>query len=104
MARFYSLLVTDIKRDTRASVIVTLEPPANARGDFKFIQGQYLTFRRIFEGEEMRRSYSICAGIDDGFLRIGIKKSRRRLVFKLGERRPKSRRLYRRNEANRQLS
>jgi len=74
MAQFTPLTVTDIKRDTRDSVIVTLKPPAGANGDFKFIQGQYLTFRRVFDGEEMRRSYSICAGVNDGILRVGIKK------------------------------
>ena len=74
MAQFYPLRVSDIKRDTRESVILTLEPPAEAKEEFAFIQGQYLTFRRVFDGEEMRRSYSICAGVDDGVLRVGIKK------------------------------
>ena len=74
MARFHPLTVTDIKRDTRDSVIVTLKPPVEAKDEFRFIQGQYLTFRRVFDGEEMRRSYSICAGVNDGVLRVGIKK------------------------------
>ncbi|WP_425409473.1 1,2-phenylacetyl-CoA epoxidase subunit PaaE [Hyphococcus sp.] len=74
MARFHPLRVTDIKRDTKDSVILTLAPPADARDEFKFIQGQYLTFRRVFDGEEMRRSYSICAGVNDGVLRVGIKR------------------------------
>jgi ring-1,2-phenylacetyl-CoA epoxidase subunit PaaE len=74
MARFHPLTVTDIKRDTRDSVILTLRPPAEANGEFRFIQGQYLTFRRVFDSEEMRRSYSICAGVNDGVLRVGIKK------------------------------
>lgn len=74
MSRFHPLTVTDIKRDTRDSVVVTLRPPAEAYGEFRFIQGQYLTFRRVFDGEEMRRSYSICAGVNDGVLRVGIKK------------------------------
>ncbi len=74
MAQFHPLRVADIKRDTRDSVVLTLEPPADAEEAFNFIQGQYLTFRRTFEGEEMRRSYSICAGVNDGILRVGIKK------------------------------
>ncbi len=74
MAQFYPLRVTDIQRDTRDSVILTLEPPHGAEDAFNFIQGQYLTFRRTFEGEELRRSYSICAGVNDGILRVGIKK------------------------------
>jgi ring-1,2-phenylacetyl-CoA epoxidase subunit PaaE len=74
MARFHPLRVSGIVRDTKDSVVVTLEPPADARDQFEFIQGQYLTFRRVFDGEEVRRSYSICAGRSDGILRVGIKK------------------------------
>jgi ring-1,2-phenylacetyl-CoA epoxidase subunit PaaE len=74
MAQFYPLRVSDVHRETRDSVVVTLEPPADEREAFEFIQGQYLTFRRKFDGEEMRRSYSVCSGIADGTLRVGIKK------------------------------
>lgn len=74
MAQFYPLRVTDIKRDTRDSVVLTLEPQPEDKDKFAFIQGQYLTFRRIFDGEELRRSYSICAGRKEGILRVGIKK------------------------------
>ena len=73
MAHFYPLSVTDIRRETRDSVVVTLEPRAEDRADFNFIQGQYLTFRRKFDGEELRRSYSICSTPADEELRVGIK-------------------------------
>ncbi len=74
MARFYPLEVTEIHRETRDAVVVTLAPREEDRAAFDFIQGQYLTFRRVFDGEELRRSYSICAGKDDGVLRVGIKR------------------------------
>jgi ring-1,2-phenylacetyl-CoA epoxidase subunit PaaE len=74
MARFSSLQVTEVRRDTRDAVVVTLEPRDEDRALFAFTQGQYLTFRRSFDGEELRRSYSICAGRDDGVLRVGIKR------------------------------
>ncbi|WP_422021401.1 1,2-phenylacetyl-CoA epoxidase subunit PaaE [Roseibium sp.] len=74
MARFHALQVTDIRRDTRDAVVVTLKPEAADQDAFDFIQGQYLTFRRDFDGEELRRSYSICAGRDDGCLKVGIKR------------------------------
>ena len=74
MARFFPLEVADIRRETRDAVVVTLNPRAEDRAAFDFTQGQYLTFRRTFEGEELRRSYSICAGKDEGALRIGIKR------------------------------
>jgi len=74
MARFHPLEVTEVRHDTRDAVVVTLRPAAADRTAFAFTQGQYLTFRRSFDGAELRRSYSICAGVDDGVLRVGIKR------------------------------
>ncbi|MEM9580721.1 MAG: FAD-binding oxidoreductase, partial [Pseudomonadota bacterium] len=74
MARFYDLTVTDVQKTIRDAVVVTLAPPAEAAGEFAYKQGQYLTFKRDFDGEELRRSYSICAGLDDGVLQVGIKR------------------------------
>jgi ring-1,2-phenylacetyl-CoA epoxidase subunit PaaE len=74
MANFYPLSVVDVRRETRNSVVLTLEPRDEDRDTFAFIHGQYLTFRRDFDGEELRRSYSICAAPCEGTLRVGIKK------------------------------
>ncbi|WP_417807164.1 1,2-phenylacetyl-CoA epoxidase subunit PaaE [Thioclava sp.] len=74
MARFYPLEVTDIRKETRDAVVVTLKPQTDAAAQFDFIQGQYLTFRHAFDGQELRRSYSICAGLDEGCLKVGIKR------------------------------
>lgn len=72
MARFHQLSVTDVQKTIRDAVVVSLEPLNG--GDFDFVQGQYLTFRHDFDGTEVRRSYSICSGKDDGVLQVGIKK------------------------------
>ncbi len=72
MARFHDLTVTDVKKTIRDAVVVTLQPENGA--DFTFIPGQYLTFRQDFDGTEVRRSYSICAGRGEGLLQVGIKK------------------------------
>jgi ring-1,2-phenylacetyl-CoA epoxidase subunit PaaE len=74
MARFHDLTVTNVKKTIRDAVVVTLKPINGAAEEFDFTQGQYLTFRRDFDGQELRRSYSICAGRDDGVLQIGIKR------------------------------
>ena len=74
MAQFHSLTVTDVNHDTRDAVVVTLAPGEADRKAFDFTQGQYLTFRHDFDGTEVRRCYSICAGKDDGVLRVGIKR------------------------------
>lgn len=72
MARFHELTVTDVSKTIRDAVVVTLKPEDPEA--FDFIQGQYLTFRRDFDGEELRRSYSICAGKQEGILQVGIKR------------------------------
>ena len=74
MARFHDLEVTDVRKTIRDAVVVTLKPVNGAAEAFDFTQGQYLTFRRDFDGEELRRSYSICAGKDEGILQVGIKR------------------------------
>jgi len=74
MADFYPLEVIDIKQETRESVVVTLKPRLEDAARFAYKQGQYLTFKKMFEGEELRRSYSICASLNDNTLKVGIKK------------------------------
>jgi ring-1,2-phenylacetyl-CoA epoxidase subunit PaaE len=74
MSSFHPLEVTDVRHDTRDAVVLTLAPREQDRNLFEFTQGQYLTLRRIFDGEELRRCYSICAGKDEGVLRVGIKR------------------------------
>jgi ring-1,2-phenylacetyl-CoA epoxidase subunit PaaE len=74
MSRFHPLEVLDVRKDTRDAVVVTLRPREADKAAFDFTQGQYLTFRRDFDGVELRRSYSICAGRDEGVLKVGIKR------------------------------
>ena len=71
---FHPLRVRRIEPDTAEAVIVTFEVPTNLRDVFGFTQGQYLTLRREVDGQDLRRSYSICAGVDDGELRVGVRK------------------------------
>ena len=70
---FYPLRVKDLYKDTDDAVVVTFDVPAELSDTFAFIQGQYLTLDQVIDGEQVRRSYSICAGLDDGQLRVAIK-------------------------------
>ncbi len=73
---FHSLTVRAVEPDTPEAVIVTFEVPPELRAVFGFTQGQYLTLRKQVDGRELRRSYSICAGVDEGELRVGVRKVR----------------------------
>jgi ring-1,2-phenylacetyl-CoA epoxidase subunit PaaE len=72
--RFHRLAVSDLRRETPDAISMTFEIPQDLAGDYSFSPGQYLTLRTTMDGEEVRRSYSICSGPDDGELRIAVKK------------------------------
>lgn len=71
---FHDLTVRAIEPDTAEAVIVSFDVPPPLRETYAFTQGQYLTLRKTIDGEDLRRSYSICAGVDDGELRVGVRK------------------------------
>lgn len=73
---FHSLRVRTVEPDTAEAVIVSFDVPPELRQTFGFTQGQYLTLRKQIDGQDLRRSYSICAGVDDGVLRVGVRKVR----------------------------
>jgi ring-1,2-phenylacetyl-CoA epoxidase subunit PaaE len=72
--RFHRLAVNDLRRETADAVSMTFKIPGELADDYAFAPGQYLTLRTTMDGEEVRRSYSICSGPDDGELRIAVKK------------------------------
>jgi ring-1,2-phenylacetyl-CoA epoxidase subunit PaaE len=71
---FHPLRVRAVLPDTAEAVVVSFHVPDELREVFSFTQGQYLTLRKEIEGQDLRRSYSICAGVDDGELRVGVRK------------------------------
>ena len=74
MPQFHTLTVTDIRRETPDCVSVAFAVPAAVEEQFAFRAGQYLTLRTTIQGEEVRRSYSICSAPQEEALRVAIKK------------------------------
>lgn len=71
---FHDLRVRSIAADTAEASILSFDVPPELRETFGFTQGQYLTLRATIDGQDLRRSYSICAGVDDGELRVGVRR------------------------------
>lgn len=72
--RFEPLRIADVRQETADTISVALAIPDDQRPRFAYRPGQYVTLRTHFEGEELRRPYSICSGLDDGELRVAIKR------------------------------
>ena len=74
MSKFHELPVASVERETRDAIAVTFNVPETLRDLFRFEPGQHLTLRTDIDGEDIRRSYSICAPAG-GPLRIAVKRT-----------------------------
>ncbi|WP_295476812.1 1,2-phenylacetyl-CoA epoxidase subunit PaaE [uncultured Pseudomonas sp.] len=74
MSQFHSLTIKDVRPETRDAVSIAFDIPSELAEQFRFTQGQHLVMRTHIGGEEVRRSYSICTGTQDGELRVAIKR------------------------------
>ena len=71
---FHPLKIKEVKRETPECVSVLFEVPPQLKESFLFKQGQSLTVRMFLNGEEIRRTYSICSSPIDEEWRVAIKK------------------------------
>ena len=73
MAQFHSIEVSDVYKETKDTTVVTFDIPDYLKSDFKFTQGQHLTLRKEINGQDIRRSYSLCSSPLDNQWRVAIK-------------------------------
>lgn len=73
-ARFHALTVGAVRRLTDSAVEVTLEVPAHLQDQYGYEPGQYIAIRADLDGEQVRRSYSICQAPAGGELKVAIKR------------------------------
>ena len=74
MSKFHPLKVKEIRRETDDAVSVAFDVPNELKEAYQFKQGQYLTFKKEINGEEIRRNYSVCVSPLENELRIAVKK------------------------------
>lgn len=71
---FHQLKVKSIRAETDSCVSVSFDIPPDLKDLFAFKQGQNITVKAMVEGEDLRRSYSICSSPFENQLRIAVKK------------------------------
>ena len=71
--KFYPLKVKKINRETNDCISISFDVPQEYAEQFKYKQGQYLTFKTEIDGQEVRRSYSLCSSPLDNVWRVAIK-------------------------------
>lgn len=73
MSTFHSLKIKDIRRETPQAVSIAFDIPEHLREDYNFVAGQYINLKTEFEGQEIRKAYSICSAPGKNELRVAIK-------------------------------
>ncbi|PCI51158.1 MAG: phenylacetic acid degradation protein [Alphaproteobacteria bacterium] len=74
MPVFHSLRISNIRQETDDTVSIAFDVPRALHAEYQFNAGQYLTLKTVIDGEDTRRSYSICSGLYDNELRVAVKK------------------------------
>ncbi|MCB0462506.1 MAG: FAD-binding oxidoreductase [Flavobacteriaceae bacterium] len=73
MADFYNLKVADIYKETKDTSVVTFKIPLELKEKFQFTQGQHLTLKANIDGEDIRRSYSLCSSPFENLWKVAVK-------------------------------
>lgn len=73
MELFYKAKVESISKTTSDCSVVEFEITSNLKDTFTYTQGQYLTIKKVIDGVDIRRSYSLCSSPLDNKWKVAIK-------------------------------
>lgn len=71
---FEDIRVKEVRKETAHCVSVAFDIPPSLFADFTYEAGQYITLRTFINGEDVRRSYSLCSSPLEDEWRVAIKK------------------------------
>lgn len=74
MAKFHSIKVLDVYKETKDCSVVSFEIPDDMKDEFKYAHGQHLTLKALIDGKEVRRSYSLCSSPIEDKWKVAVKK------------------------------
>jgi len=72
--RFHDLTLRSVRAETSDAVALMFDIPDDLADVYAFTPGQYLTLRAEIDGQDVRRSYSICSPLGQGALEVGVKR------------------------------
>lgn len=73
MAAFHKLKVAHIYKETKDCSVITFDIPQELHQEFKFRQGQHLTLKALINGEDVRRTYSLCTSPSENVWSVAVK-------------------------------
>lgn len=73
MFKIHDLTISSLEKNTPETVVIGFDVPDELKEDYAYTQGQHITLIRDFDGEELRRSYSICSGVSECALTVAVR-------------------------------
>jgi ring-1,2-phenylacetyl-CoA epoxidase subunit PaaE len=73
IVKFHKVPVADIKKETEDTVSVSFGIPESLAALYQYQSGQYITCRHTINGQEVRRSYSLCSSPHEAEWRVAVK-------------------------------
>jgi ring-1,2-phenylacetyl-CoA epoxidase subunit PaaE len=73
VSKFHRLKIEEIYKETSDCSVISFEVPSSLSEEFNFRQGQHLTLKADIDGEDTRRSYSLCSSPLDNEWKVAVK-------------------------------
>lgn len=74
MAKFNKIKVKNLYKETEDCSVITLDMPKELVEAYQFRQGQHLIFRMMDNGEDLRRTYSLCSSPLENQWKVAVKR------------------------------
>jgi len=73
MRKFHDLKIREVTPETPDAVSVAFDVPEDLKDTYRYKQGQHITLRTTIDGQDLRRSYSICSSVSENDLRVSVR-------------------------------
>ncbi|WP_109433877.1 1,2-phenylacetyl-CoA epoxidase subunit PaaE [Aquimarina sp. AU119] len=74
MTDFYPIKVSELNKETKDCTSITFDVPEALKDKFVYKQGQHLTLKTTINGDEVRRSYSLCSSPVENKWQVAVKR------------------------------
>lgn len=70
---FYDITLSEVYKETDDTTVLAFAVPEELKETFAYRQGQFLTLKAMINGEDVRRSYSLCSSPLDNEWKVAVK-------------------------------
>ncbi len=74
MTDFYPIKVSKVQKETKDCASLTFDIPEELKEKFEYKQGQHVTLKAMINGEDVRRSYSLCSSPVEDKWQVAVKR------------------------------